>query len=325
MIDSSIILPSKPRIVSEDQLKGIYEVDGLYPGYGHTLGNSLRRILLSSLVGTAITTVKVEGVTHEFATIPGVKEDVISLILNLKRVRFKFTGDEPQKLSLKVKGEKEITAKDIQVGGQVEVINSDQYLATITDKKGSLDVELTVERGMGYLPKEVIRHDRNEIGVIFLDAVFTPIHRASYEVENMRVGDRTDYNRLRLNIETDGTVSSRQALEKALEIMISQLQAIVGFKSEETEFNARDKVEAETEESEDGDDDTSDSLKTRVDELELSTRTSKALTSDGIRTVGGLVRKKGADLLKVEGLGEKGLTEIRDALSKLDLSLKDDS
>src|SRR3989344_1989517 len=188
MIDSTIILPSKPRVISEDAFKGVYETEGLYPGYGHTLGNSLRRIILSSLVGTAITSLKIEGATHEFATIPGLKEDVIMLILNLKKVRFQLNSDEPQKITINVKGAQEVTAKDIVAGGQVNIINPDQYLATVTDKKGVLKLELTIEKGMGYLSKEVVREGRNEIGLIFLDAVFTPIRRVSYEVENMRVG-----------------------------------------------------------------------------------------------------------------------------------------
>src|SRR3989344_51400 len=237
MIDSTIILPSKPRVISEDEFKGVYETEGLYPGYGHTLGNSLRRIILSSMIGTAITAIKIEGATHEFTTIPGVKEDVIALILNLKKVRFQLNSDEPQKLVLNVTSAKEVKAKDIEVGGQVSVVNPDQYLATVTDKKSQLKVELTIERGMGYLPKEMVRRDSNEIGVIFLDAVFTPIRRVNYEVDNMRVGDRTDYNRLRLSIETDGTMTPHQALEKSIEIMISQLKAMIGFRSDEEEMN----------------------------------------------------------------------------------------
>ena len=161
------------------------------------------------------------------------KEDVIALILNLKKVRFQLNSDEPQKLVLNVTSAKEVKAKDIEVGGQVSVVNPDQYLATVTDKKSQLKVELTIERGMGYLPKEMVRRDSNEIGVIFLDAVFTPIRRVNYEVDNMRVGDRTDYNRLRLSIETDGTMTPHQALEKSIEIMISQLKAMIGFRSDE--------------------------------------------------------------------------------------------
>lgn len=323
MIDSTIILPSKPSAVSEDEFKGIYETEGLYPGYGHTLGNSLRRIILSSLLGTAITAVKIEGATHEFATIPGVKEDVIMLILNLKKVRFKLDSDEPQKLTIIIKGSREVTAKDIEAGGQVTIINPDQYLATVTDKKAALNIELTIEKGMGYMPKEMVRRDRNEIGLIFLDAVFTPIRRVNYEVENMRVGDRTDYNRLRLSIETDGSVTPRQALEKAIEIMISQLQAMIGFRTEdEGGVGGEESSASEGGDQDLKDKDMSDSLKTRIDDLDLSTRTSKALTNDGIRTVGGLVRKKESDLESVEGLGDKGLEEIKTALEKLGLALK---
>lgn len=323
-MDSHIILPSKPKIVSEDELRGTYEIEGLHPGYGFTLGNSLRRIILSSLVGSAITSVKIDGVPHEFSTINGVKEDVIMIILNLKKVRFSWEGAEPQRVSISVKGAKTVTGKDIETGGLVEVLNPDQPIATITDKNASLNIELTLEKGLGYLSKEAIRKDRNEIGTIFVDATFTPITRVNYEVENMRVGDRTDYNRLRINIQTDGTLTPRQALEKSIYIMIEQLKAVVGFKEEVLESAAMtDSGEvlgasaAEGEKKADG-----DALKTRIEDLDLSPRTVKALTAEGIRTVGGLARKKEEDLGEINGLGEKGITEIKKALSNLGISLK---
>jgi DNA-directed RNA polymerase subunit alpha len=320
MLESHIVLPSKPKIITEDALRGTYEVEGLYPGYGYTLGNSLRRIILSSLVGSAITSLRVEGANHEFATLPGVKEDVILIILNLKKVRFKMLTDEPQRIQLNIKGAKELTAKDLEVGGQVEVLNPDQHLATLTDKNANLNIEMTLERGLGFLSKEALRRDRNEIGLIFVDAAFTPINRVGYEVENMRVGDRTDYNRLRLHIETDGTITPHEALEKSIQIMIAQLQAVVGFKEEalpESSPEAQSDEDKHNEESENG-----DALKTRVEDLELSARTVRALGAAGIRTVGGLARKKREDLEELSGLGDKGITEIEGALSNLGISLK---
>ena len=224
MLETNVALPSKPRVVNEEEFHGVYEVDGLYPGYGHTLGNSLRRIILSSLPGAAITQVKIDGVQHEFSAIDGVKEDVITILLNLKRLRIHMHTDGPVTLTLKASGQKVVTAADITVPSQVEILNPEQKIAEITDKSTKLDIELTVEHGLGYVPREVHQKDKVDIGTIALDAVFTPIRRVNYEVENMRVGDRTDYNRLRIAIETDGTLTPREALEQSIEIMIHQLK-----------------------------------------------------------------------------------------------------
>ena len=320
-MEYSVALPSKPRIVSEEEFSGVYEIDGLYPGYGHTLGNSLRRIILSSLPGAAITSVKIDGVPHEFSTIEGVKEDVITLLLNLKRVRIHIATDEPQKLSIEVKGEREVTAADIKVTGQVEVLNPTQHVAHLSGKQAKLSIEMTVERGLGYVPKEVLQKDKVDIGVIALDAIFTPIRRVNYEVENMRVGDRTDFNRLRIAIETDGTVTPRAALEKSIEIMVNQLRAIVGFKEEAVEIPAHAAhAEESTEKRATGD--TAEFMKTRVESLDLSARTASALSNANIRTVGGLARKREADILDIEGIGEKGLQEIRRALGNFGVTLK---
>ena len=319
MPDYNVILPSKPQVVSEDEKAGTYEIEGLYPGYGHTLGNSLRRIILSSLPGAAITTVKIDGVSHEFSTIGGIKEDVIAILLNLKKVYFKMNTDESQTIKLSVKGVKKVTAKDIEVPGQVEVLNRDQYIAELTEKNASLDIEMQVEKGLGYIPKDVLQKDKMTVGNIALDAAFTPIRRVNYEVENMRVGDRTDYNKLKITIETDGTISPRKALEDSIDIMISQLQAIVGFKEEEIVVEVEETpVQEEVEEAPMD----NDFLKTRVETLELSTRTANALTAANIRTVGGLVRKKEDDLLELEGLGSKGVDEIKDILVKFGITLK---
>ena len=321
MLDHNVALPSKPKPVHEEGNMGVYEIEGLYPGYGHTLGNSLRRIILSSLPGAAITEIKIDGVQHEFSTMDGVKEDVISLILNLKKIRFKMTTDEPQQVKLSVKGVKSVTAKDISVQGQIEVLNPEQYICEVTDKNAELNIEMKVEIGLGYLPKEAIQKEKVEIGMIALDAAFT-IRRVNYEVEVMRVGDRTDYNRLKITIETDGTLAPRAALESAIEVMIHQLKSIIGFKEEELLHEELPKAEAHHEEHEDEGDMDTEALKTRIDSLDLSARTQNALASANIRTVGGLVRKKEEDLLGIDGLGEKGLQEIKRALSNFGLTLK---
>src|SRR3989338_10193257 len=314
MSDYHIALPSKPRVVSESERSGTYEIDGLYPGYGYTLGNSLRRIIHSSLPGAAVTHVKIPGVAHEFSTIEGVKEDVVTILLNIRKIRFKLLSDEPQTITLSIKGPQEVTAANLKLPGQVEVLNPEQHIADVTGKI-NFEIELRTERGLGYIPKEEHQKERVEIGTIALDAIFSPIRRANYEVENMRVGDRTDFNRLRLLIETDGTLGPREALELAIETMIHQLKAIVGFKEEDMEEISLKKGEPSLpgrEEKATALD--AEVLKTRITELDLPQRVEDALDNASIRTVGGLVRKREDDLLSIEGLGQKGLQDIKRAL-----------
>lgn len=313
-----ILLPGKPRVVSEDGNTGVYEIDGLYPGYGHTLGNSLRRIILSSIPGVAITTVKIDGVDHEFSTMKGVKEDIINIILNLKKIRFKVVNDEEQTVTLNVKGIKDVTAADITVPGQVEVLTPDQHIASITDKATELSIEMKIQRGLGFVPKEEIQKDKVEIGVIATDAIFTPVRRVNYEVENMRVGDRTDFNKLTFTIATDGSIAPKETLEKSIFIMLEQLKAIVGF---EEPVEIKEVKKAEKGEDEEKEDD-SEFLKTRIETLDLSVRTANALSNANIRTVGGLAKKKEKDLTDIEGLGSKGIQEIKKALSNYGITLK---
>lgn len=319
MNDISIVLPSKPKIVTEEGFSGMYEIDGLYPGYGHTLGNSLRRIILSSLPGAAITQIKIDGVEHEFSTISGIKEDVITILLNLKKIRIRMSSNEAQKMTLKAKGPKTLTAGDIEFPGQIEILNPEQEICTLADGKTSIDIEMTVERGIGYMSREVIQKTKMDVGALALDAIFAPIRRASYEVEQMRVGDRTDFNRLRLFIETDGTITPKEALEKSIEIMINQLKAIIGFKEEEPLPIREVSESAQVSEKEPD----ADVLKTRMESVGLSARTMNALSNANIRTVGGLARKREKDLLEVDGLGAKGIQEIRKALSEFGITLKD--
>ncbi len=321
MPEYKIIMPSKPRVVVEEGNKGVFEIDGLYPGYGHTLGNSLRRIILSSLPGASITSIKIDGISHEFSTMEGIKEDVIVMILNLKRMRFKMLSDEPQTATISVKGPKEVTGLDIKTSGQVEVLTPELHIAEVTGKI-NLNIELKIEKGLGFISKENVQKEKVDIGTIAVDAIFTPIRRVAYEVENMRVGDKTNHNRLRISIETDGTLTPREALSESIVIMINQLKAIVDFK--EVEEVVAPKVKAEkTEEAGDKKEDFSDVLKTRTDSLDLSTRTLNSLTAANIRTLGGLARKKREDLLEVEGIGEKGITEIKKVLAKFGLNLKE--
>lgn len=329
MIHTSIVLPSKPKVLKEKGNSGSYEVEGLYPGYGHTLGNSLRRIVLSSLPGAAITAVKIAGIPHEFSTIKGVKEDVINIILNLKRIKFDVSGDEDVVLTLKSKGIGEVTAKDIDAVGQVEVLTKDVHIATLTEKDAILDMEITLSKGIGYVPKEMLQKERVSVGSIALDASFSPVVHASYDVEQMRVGDRTDFNRLIMNIDTDGSITPKEAFEKAIEIMIHQLKAIINFVDPIVEVKAPMAAGAEsrrvvTEEEEVVDKEALDDvLKTRIESLQIGQRTINALIEANIRTVGGLIRKKEQDILDIDGIGARGLEELKEILTGFGLSMKE--
>jgi DNA-directed RNA polymerase subunit alpha len=215
-----IPLPLQPKIIEKKGNKAVFEIEALYPGYGVTIGNSLRRVLLSSLSGAAVTQMKIKGVPHEFSTIPGVLEDVIQIMLNLKQLRFKIYTQEPQRAILKVKGEKEVKGSDFEIPAQLELVNKDCHIATLTDKKASLEMEIQVEKGIGYLPRENRKKEKLEIGTIPIDAIFTPIRKVAFRVENMRVGERTDFDKLFLEIETDGTISPETAFSQAAEILV---------------------------------------------------------------------------------------------------------
>src|SRR3989304_7084306 len=223
--------------VKEDEKVGVFDIEGLYRGYGLTVGNALRRVLLSSLPGAAITRFKVKGVGHEFTTIPGVVEDMVEVGLNLKQVRFRFYADEPQILSLKVKGEKKVTAGDIKGNAQVEIQNPDFHIATLGSKTAELDMEFTVEKGLGYEPVETQKKERLPIGMIAIDAIYSPVGNVNFRVENMRVGERTDYNKVRLEIETDGPISPSSALHKASSVLLDHFGKISEIDVKETKLS----------------------------------------------------------------------------------------
>ena len=236
-------LPNPPKIIKKEGNKATFEIEALYPGYGVTVGNSLRRVLLSSLEGAAVTQVKIKGVSHEFSTIPGVLEDVVLLMLNLKQLRFKLFTDEPQTATLKVKGEKEVKGSDLKLPSQAELVNKNCHIATLTSKSAELDMEIKIEKGIGYSAREARKtatQEKLEIGVVPIDAIFSPVRRVSYRIENMRVGERTDYDRLFLEITTDGTVSPETALFRASEILVNHFSLFVD--------TLRPKIEEKTEE-----------------------------------------------------------------------------
>ena len=225
------------KTVTEDSKHGVFEVEGLFAGYGLTLGNALRRTLLSSLPGAAVTEIKIKNVPHEFSTLAGLQEDIVELALNFKKLRFELNVDEPQMLSLKVKGDRVVTAADIVLNSEVSLANPDEILGHLTAKDAELDMEVKVERGLGYVPAERRNGEgRLPIGVIALDAIFTPVESVNYVVEDMRVGDRTDFNRLHLEIETDGTVSPSSALHKAANILKDHFDKVGAVEVKEFEL-----------------------------------------------------------------------------------------
>lgn len=221
-----IPVPQKPKVTALGDNHGKFEILGCYPGYGATLGNAIRRVLLSSLSGSAARSVKIKGVSHEFTTIPGVMEDMVQILLNLKQIRFKVHGDETVKVTVKTKGEGEVKAGDIKAPSSVEVMNPDHHIATLTEKKAELEMEIEVGTGIGYVPVEAREREEREIGEIALDAIYTPVRRVNYEVENMRVGKRTDYDKVSIEVVTDGSVTPEEAFGRAIDILVGQFAAL---------------------------------------------------------------------------------------------------
>lgn len=218
--------PEQLKVTAKDGNRATFEIGPLMPGYGATIANPLRRVLLSSLEGAAITSIKIKGVDHEFSSIPGVLEDAIEIILNLKKVNFKMFVDGPVKLTLEAKGEGEVTAGDIKTTADVEVINPEQHILTITDKKTELTMEIDVEKGVGYVPVEQRQKDKLAIGVLAIDAAYSPVRLVNFKVENVRVGDRIDFNKITMEVETDGSIEPEAAMKKASEILIDHFRVV---------------------------------------------------------------------------------------------------
>ena len=316
----TITLPHKPKLTRIDENTGKFEIEGCYPGYGTTLGNSLRRVLLSSMAGSAITSVKIKGVNHEFSTVPNILEDVIQIILNLKQIRFKAYKQESIKVHLKVKGEKVVKAGMIECPSDVEVINKNTHIATITNPKGELEMEIEVGSGIGYVPVEQREKEEKEVGVIAIDAIYTPVRRVNYTVENMRVGKKTDYERITLEIATDGSITPEEAFSKAVEILVKQFEALIGLSEEKEENQAEEKIEEKKEETKA---EKVDSKKLSIEELRnLSTRTVNVLEKNKIGTIGDIVKLTESQLSDLDGMGAKGVKEIKKAIGDFGFNLK---
>ena len=323
-----ITLPEKPKIIEKEENKATFKIEACYPGYGITLGNAFRRVLLSSLPGAAITDVKIQGAQHEFSAIPHVIEDVIQIILNLKQVRFKLQTEGPVNVRIKAKGKKEVKAGDIQTVAGLEVVNKDAHIATLTDKKAGLEIEIKVDSGLGYYPLENRKKEKLEIGQIAIDAIFSPVRRANYVVENMRVGERTDYNRLVFNIETDGTITPKEAFLKAGQILVKQFKVFTLLEKKGKKKAAKIKIAPAKEKKEKFAKKEAirktmaEITKQKISGLKISPRVVAALDAAGLKTVAGLIRKTEDDLKKIGGLGDKGVVEIKRAIGKLGLTLK---
>ncbi|NMB40115.1 MAG: DNA-directed RNA polymerase subunit alpha [Parcubacteria group bacterium] len=220
-----IPLPTSIKTKNISNNNSVFEIESLYPGYGVTLGNAIRRVLLSSLSGAAVTEVKIKDAPHEFATLKGVKEDVLHILMNIKQLRFKIFTEDPQTATLVVKGEREVTGKDFELPADLKLANPDLHIATLTDKSAQLEIEIKVEKGMGYVFED--KEIKRSVGVIGMDAIFTPIKKVNYVVENMRVGKRTDFDKLSLEVETDGTITPEEALSQSLDVLVSQFQYIL--------------------------------------------------------------------------------------------------
>jgi DNA-directed RNA polymerase subunit alpha len=307
-----------PRIASEeaDDHRGVFQIEPLDRGFGHTFGNSLRRVLLSSLEGAAVTAVKIEGVAHEFTTLPGVREDVIDIILNLKNLIVLLHGASPEiEVYIAKKGAGVVTAADIEAPADLEILNPDLEIAHVSDK-GKLEMTLTIGRGRGYVPAELNRGPETTIGVIPIDSIFSPVRRVAYEVEAARVGQRTDYDKLVLDVTTDGSVTPRDAIGEAAEILIRQLAIFTDLDRIEGLSEAQ-VAESATEAP------VSHGMENfPIEELELGVRSYNCLKRVGIETIGDLTSKSESELVAIPNFGRKSIEEVREALATHGLVLK---
>ena len=300
--------PALANIDEHSATSATFVVEPLHAGYGNTLGNSLRRVLLSSIEGAAIVAFRIEGATHEFTTVAGVKEDVVDIMLNLKNVRLKVHTDQPIELRLEKKGAGVITAGDITASADVEIVNPEQVIATIDDPKKSIIFDLVVEAGRGYRTIEESSESRLHSDMIALDAVFSPVLRVRYKVDNTRVGQETNLDKLLLTVYTDGSISPRDAFEEASAILVNQYTALAGSTTVEAAPALGQIAEDEASE-----------LNTSIEELNLTARTANALVNNDIRTVHDLVTLTEQDLRELKGFGSKALDEVKDKLAELEL------
>ena len=317
-MSNHIHTPSLVKVDDHSDTSASFIIEPLHSGYGMTLGNSLRRVLLSSIAGAAVTSFKIEGVTHEFTAVPGVKEDVVDIMLNLKGVRFRVYGGEAQTLRIVKSGKGTVTAKDIQATADVEIVNPDHVIATIDDAKGKLTVDLTVEVGRGYRTIEE-GATKKASDMIALDAIFSPVLRVRYKVENTRVGQATDLDRLLLTVDTDGSITPQDAFEEASAILVNQYTALAGKTRVVPSEVATDASGQDTDFGSEVIGDESTALSTSIEDLNLTARTTNALINNDIHTIRDLFALNDAELRDLKGFGSKALDEVKEKLAELEL------
>lgn len=313
----AIQLPSQAQVIDLGGNKYQVSLEPLYPGYGVTIGNALRRVLLSSMPGSAITSVKIRFVDHEFSTVPNVKEDVVQIILNLKQVRVRSHSAEPIKLSVKAKGETVVTAADIQKSDQVEIVNPSQHIATLDNKNSELDMEITIQQGRGYVPVEVRESERIEVGVLAIDAIYTPVKSVFFDISNVRVGQMTNYDKLVLNIETDGSITGMEAIDIASNILVDHFKmlfngagAVLAAQTIEEEPAVDESEIAETLQDLEASGEEEVAQESDLDSITISNRAKNALLKAGITTVAQMKALKNEDIEGIPGLGKKTILEI---------------
>ena len=309
---TELIKPTKIDVDKKDKKTyGSVSIEPLERGFGLTIGNALRRILLSSLQGAAVTSIQIDGVLHEFSSIPGMIEDVTEFILNIKSLALKLNSDQPKKMSLKASGPGEVKASDIEAGSDIEIINPDLILCHL-DKSAKINLELTVQNGKGYVAAELQKKEDKQIGLILVDSIFSPVKKVSYNIENSRVGQVTDYDKLTLNVETNGSMEPDDAIAMAARILQEQLQYFINFEEPEIDDKSKEE-ESEIK--------LNRNLLRKVDELELSVRSANCLRNDNIVYIGDLVQKSENDMLRTPNFGRKSLNEIREVLMQMGLNL----
>lgn len=328
----SITLPQKPKFIPLDEKTGKFIIEGCYPGYGTTLGNALRRVLLSSLGGSAITAVKIKGATHEFSTIANVKEDIIQIILNLKQVRFRLFKDDSVKVTLKAKGEKAVTAGMITCSSDIEVVNKEAPIASLTSPKSEIEIEMEIKPGIGYVPVEQQERENKEVGVIAVDAIYTPVKRVNYTIDNMRVGKKTDYEKINLEISTDGSISPQEAFSRAVVILVDQFSVLLKLDETDKKIEKEKKEETESEDENESrikDEKAAEAKENQnVQEIEvknlrnLSTRTLNVLEKNKVEKVEDILKLSELQLEQLDGMGAKGIKEIKKAIGDYGFNLR---
>lgn len=317
-MSSNIHIPTLASITDHSATSSTFVVEPLHSGYGMTLGNSLRRVLLSSIAGAAITAVRIDGVSHEFSSIDGVKEDVVDIMQNLKGISFRVFSDEPQNLTLVKKGKGAVVAKDIKTNADVEIVNGSHHIATLDNDKVELKLEVIVEKGRGYRALDDSAHKQNTADFLSLDAIFSPVLRVRYKVENTRVGQMTDLDKVIITVDTDGSITPRDAFEEAAAILINQYTALAGQTRVEAAAPLTTSAQAVATSASNESAET-DVLSTSIEDMNLSARTTNALINNDIHTLKDLFSLSDVELRELKGFGSKALDEVKEKLAELEL------